>query len=85
MAEKDTVATTVSPAPSLDGGTKSGRSGGGRGRKKYLPFLDILFYSAFEVPDIGFNLGCFFLIYISSIGGYSLMLIAKASALLGFG
>ncbi|XP_044484907.1 PHD finger protein ING1-like isoform X2 [Mangifera indica] len=32
--EKDTVATTVSPAPSLDGGTKSGRSGGGRGRKK---------------------------------------------------
>ncbi|KAJ0034904.1 hypothetical protein Pint_25254 [Pistacia integerrima] len=56
--ERDTVATTVSPAPSLDGSNKSGRSGeGGRGgRKKYLPFLDILFIMSLKyLPNIEFS------------------------------
>lgn len=44
LAERDSVATTASPAPTLDGSTKSGRSseGGRGGRKKYLPILHML-------------------------------------------
>lgn len=44
LAEGDSVATTASPAPNLDGSTKSGRIGeGGRGgSEKYLSSLHML-------------------------------------------
>ncbi|VVA38847.1 PREDICTED: inhibitor of [Prunus dulcis] len=61
LRERDTVAASALPAPSVDTGAKPGRSseGGRGGRKKYLPFLDVLFIFF----SVEFLISCFYQIF----------------------